>query len=204
MLFLVLGGFGGMVNASYGLNTVVHNTAWVTAHFHLILAGTTVILYMAGTYAIWPKLTGKQLGSRKLAVVQLWLWFVGMVVTTSPWHVLGLLGFPRRVSRVVYSTPLTAQWEPYQIAMAIGGAVLAVSAVLFFVILVRTSLSRIAETDREMVYAEPVHPVLSVPRPLNGFALWNWVLVIWMLAAFAYPIAQFFIIPTFEAVAHDV
>jgi cytochrome c oxidase subunit 1 len=176
----------------------------VTAHFHLILAGTTVILYMAGTYAIWPKLTGRQLGSRKLAVVQLWLWFVGMVVTTTPWHVLGLLGFPRRVSSVVYSTPLTAQWAPYQIAMAIGGAILAASAVLYFVILVRTSLSRIAEPDREMVYAEPVHPVLSVPRPLNGFALWNWVLVIWMLAAFAYPIAQFFIIPTFEAVAHDV
>jgi cytochrome c oxidase subunit 1 len=203
MLFLVLGGFGGVVNASYGLNTLIHNTAWVTAHFHLILAGTTIILYMAGTYAFWPKLTGRQLASRKLAVVQLWLWFIGMVVTTSPWHVLGLLGLPRRISSVVYSTALTAQWQPYQAAMAIGGSILTLAAVLFFVILVRTRFNPAVEVDREMAYAEPIHPVLSVPGPLNGFALWNWVLVVWMIAAFAYPIAQFFIMPTFEAVAHD-
>lgn len=204
MLFLVLGGFGGMVNASYGMNTLIHNTAWVTAHFHLIFAGTTVILYMGGTYIFWPKLTGRALATRPLAITQLWLWFIGMVVTTSPWHVLGLLGFPRRISSVVYDMPLTAQWAPYQAVMAVGGAILATSAVLFFIVIVRTALNRVAETDREMHYAEPVHPVLAVPRPLNGFALWNWVLVIWMIAAFAYPIAQFFIVPTFEAVAHDV
>jgi cytochrome c oxidase subunit 1 len=43
MLMLILGGFGGMINASYAMNTMVHNTHWVTAHFHLIFGGVTVI-----------------------------------------------------------------------------------------------------------------------------------------------------------------
>ncbi len=36
---LLPGGFGGLVNASYAMDAMVHNTAWITAHFHLILGG---------------------------------------------------------------------------------------------------------------------------------------------------------------------
>ena len=32
---LGFGGFGGLVNMSYAMNAMVHNTSWVTAHFHL-------------------------------------------------------------------------------------------------------------------------------------------------------------------------
>ncbi|MBS1212262.1 MAG: cytochrome c oxidase, subunit, partial [Proteobacteria bacterium] len=38
LLMLLLGGFGGIVNASYAMNAMVHNTAWVPGHFHLIFA----------------------------------------------------------------------------------------------------------------------------------------------------------------------
>ena len=50
LLMLMLGGFGGVVNASYGMNSMVHNTMWVTAHFHLIFGGTVVIMYFAIAY----------------------------------------------------------------------------------------------------------------------------------------------------------
>ena len=50
LLMLTFGGFGGMINASYAMNTMVHNTQWVTGHFHLIFAGTTVIMYFAVAY----------------------------------------------------------------------------------------------------------------------------------------------------------
>jgi heme/copper-type cytochrome/quinol oxidase subunit 1 len=46
-LMLIFGGFGGIVNASYAMNAMIHNTAWVPGHFHLIFAGTTVIMYFA-------------------------------------------------------------------------------------------------------------------------------------------------------------
>ncbi len=37
-VLLGFGGFGGIVNMSYGMNAMIHNTSWVTAHFHLIYA----------------------------------------------------------------------------------------------------------------------------------------------------------------------
>src|ERR1051326_5707301 len=80
---LWFGGGGGLINMSYGMNAMVHNTSWVTAHFHLIFGGTVVIMYFAIAYAIWPRLTGRAadpvgLGRQRL---QLWLWAIGMLVT---------------------------------------------------------------------------------------------------------------------------
>ena len=51
---LWFGGGGGLINMSYGMNAMVHNTSWVTAHFHLIFGGTVVIMYFAIAYQIWP------------------------------------------------------------------------------------------------------------------------------------------------------
>jgi cytochrome c oxidase subunit 1 len=134
-LMLIAGGFGGIVNASYAMNAMVHNTAWVSGHFHLIFAGTTVIMYMAVAYYIWPKLTGRALYSKPLAATQLWTWTIGMVILTTPWHVLGLLGQPRRISSVAYNSLLTLAWDPYELAMILGGLVLVGSALLFVYVL---------------------------------------------------------------------
>ena len=51
---LGFGGFGGLINMGYGMNAMVHNTAWITAHFHLIFGGSVVIMYFAIAYEIWP------------------------------------------------------------------------------------------------------------------------------------------------------
>ena len=32
-VMLGFGGFGGLINMGYGMNAMVHNTSWVTAHF---------------------------------------------------------------------------------------------------------------------------------------------------------------------------
>jgi len=41
---------------------------------------------LAIAYDLWPHLTGRALESFGLMRTQLWLWFVGMIVTTFPWH----------------------------------------------------------------------------------------------------------------------
>jgi cytochrome c oxidase subunit 1 len=64
-----------------------------------------------------------------------------------------------------------------------------------------THFGRQPAPSAEVEYAEPVHPVLALPRSLNGFALWNWILLVYMGVAFGYPIAQFFIIDTHNALA---
>lgn len=97
-IMLWFGGLGGIVNMSYGMNAMIHNTSWVTAHFHLIFGGTTVIMYFAIAYEIWPSMTGRVARSTVAMNTQLWLWFIGMLVTTLPWHWLGLQGQWRRAA----------------------------------------------------------------------------------------------------------
>jgi cytochrome c oxidase subunit I len=71
-IMLGLGGAGGLVNMSYQLNASIHNTQWVTGHFHLIFAGAIVIMHFAIAYDVWPHLIGRSLNSFVLMRAQLW------------------------------------------------------------------------------------------------------------------------------------
>ena len=112
-VMLGFGGFGGIINMGYGMNAMVHNTSWVTAHFHLIFGGSVVIMYFAIAYEIWPRLTGREHASLAPLRLQLWLWFIGMMVMTLPWHWLGLQGQWRRVANFNYADPIIAAWGPW-------------------------------------------------------------------------------------------
>src|SRR6202022_3097560 len=56
-VMLGFGGAGGLINMSYQLDASIHNTQWITGHFHLIFAGAIVIMYFAIAYDLWPHLT---------------------------------------------------------------------------------------------------------------------------------------------------
>ena len=139
-VMLFFGGGGGLVNLGYGLNALIHNTSWVTAHFHLIFGGAVVIMYFAIAYEMWPRITGKALRSPRLARWQLWLWFLGMMIVTIPWHITGLMGQPRRIATFDYDISTVAPMGPWVIASVIGGFVLLLSALLLLVILFRSHL----------------------------------------------------------------
>ena len=202
---LWFGGGGGLINMSYGMNAMIHNTSWVTAHFHLIFGGTVVIMYFAIAYAIWPTLTGRAPVSLRAQRVQIWLWFVGMMVMTLPWHYLGLQGQWRRVATFNYADPLIASWGPWVIVSFVGGIVLLASAVLFIWNLLEFHRARSVAADLlRPLYATAVHPPERVPAALNGFALWNVLVLVLMIAAYGYPIAQFFFIDAPEAIVHRV
>jgi len=202
-LMLGFGGFGGLINMSYGMNAMVHNTSWVTAHFHLIFGGTVVIMYFAIAYAIWPTLTGRAAPSLAAQRVQLWLWFVGMLVMTLPWHYLGLQGQWRRVATFNYADPIIAGWGPWVVVSLVGGLILLVSGLLFVYNLLQFNAAR--EPCMELpgaIYATAVHPPARVPATLNGFGLWNALVLVLMVLAYGYPLAQFFIIKSPEALVH--
>ena len=202
-VMLGLGGYGGFINMSYGMNAMVHNTSWVTAHFHLIFGGSVVIMYFAIAYEIWPKLTGFRPRSEAPIRAQLWLWFAGMLVTTLPWHALGIFGQPRRVANFDFSNPEIAYWAPWTVVSTAGGAVLLLSA--FLLIWNLATLYRGApEPDRRMTYALAVHPPQRLPSALNGFALWNGLVLFLMVLAYGYPIAQFFLLDTEPALIQRV
>jgi cytochrome c oxidase subunit 1 len=203
LLMLAPGGFGGLINMSYAMNAMIHNTSWVTAHFHLIFGGTVVIMYFAIAYEMWPRITGKPLRSKRLARWQLWTWFAGMLITTIPWHIAGLMGQPRRVSTFDYSDPLIARMTLLDTLSVIGGLILLSSAILLIAILVRSHLGERA-VGKPMGYALAVNPPMRVPPALNGFGLWNAILAVLMIVAYGYPIGQFFFLKQHSVPAVEV
>lgn len=203
LVMLGLGGFGGLINMSYAMNTMIHNTAWVPAHFHLIFGGAVVIMYFAIAYEMWPRITGRPLVSQALARTQLWLWFIGMMITTIPWHIAGLMGQPRRVAAFDYSLPMMRPTAPLVVISALGGLLLLASAILLIVILVRSHFGE-RTAQEPLRYALAVNPPHRVPASLNGFGLWNSILAVLMLAAYGYPVGQFFFMKSHSVPAVSV
>jgi cytochrome c oxidase subunit I len=207
LVMLGFGGFGGLINMSYAMNAMIHNTSWVTAHFHLIFGGAVVIMYFAIAYEMWPRITGRPLRSKRLARWQLWLWFWGMLITTIPWHITGLMGQPRRVAVFDYSLPLVRRMAPLVDMSVIGGFILLISAALLIAVLLRSHFGERSPME-SLRYALAVNPPRQVPASLNGFALWNAIVLVLMIAAYGYPIGQFFFlkhqgVPTVEVTSRS-
>ena len=199
-VMLGFGGLGGLVNMSYGMNAMVHNTSWVTAHFHLIFGGSVVLMYFAIAYDIWPSLTGRLAPSVRLQRLQLVLWTVGMMVMALPWHGLGLAGQWRRVASFDYADPRIAGWGPWVVVSLVGGVLLLASALLFiFNLLPRRTAS---SAEPAYAFALAAHPPHKVPAVLNGFGVWNFAVAVLMAVAYGFPIAQFFIGHAPQAVVH--
>jgi cytochrome c oxidase subunit I len=186
---LGFGGAGGLINMSYQLDATIHNTQWVTGHFHLIYAGAIVIMYFAIAYDIWPHLTGRALMDLSLMRAQLWLWFVGIIVTTFPWHWVGILGMPRRMAYFDYGSAALSP-DAFSVALsAFGGFILLASGMLFLAVLIRGQRAPRVEIEPYR-FATAAHAPIAVPAALNGFGLWVGLMVALTIANYGYPIAQ--------------
>jgi cytochrome c oxidase subunit 1 len=192
-IMLGFGGAGGIINMSYQLNETIHNTQWVTGHFHLIYAGAIVIMYFVIAYDLWPQLTRCAPLSPRLMKWQLTLWFVGMLVTTLPWHWVGLLGMPRRMAYFDYSNPAL---HPQAITVAIssvGGLLLVVSGLLFLWILA-TARRGVLPQALPYSFSRSLHAEV-VPAALNGLGLWFGLMVALTVVNYGFPIAQLASLP---------
>lgn len=188
-VMLGLGGAGGLINMSYQLDSTIHNTQWVTGHFHLIFAGAVVIMYFLIAYDLWPHLTGRELGQSRTIRAQLWLWFLGALIMTVPWHLAGLLGMPRRMAYFDYSNPALAPQAWTVIASVVGGGLMVTSGALFVFILLKAHWNA-RVTLPAYRFSAPMHALLTVPRALNGFAVWVALMIALTVANYGFPIFQ--------------
>ena len=187
-VMLGLGGAGGLINMSYQLNETIHNTQWVTGHFHLIFAGAIVIMYFMLAYELWPQLTLRAPLSTGLVKTQLWLWFVGMLILTGPWHWVGILGMPRRMASFDYTDPTLHAMAWPVVVSTLGGVVLLLSALLFVFIL--ATARRTGEAPAPFTFSIAVHMPRRVPTALNGFGIWVALMVALTVVNYGFPIAQ--------------
>ena len=188
ILTFVVGGFGGMINAAFSMNAVIHNTAWVQGHFHLTVGTASALTFMGAAYWMWPRLTGKPLRLLALAKVQPYLWFVGMLIFSTVNHITGLLGMPRRVYDASYGgQPITHTWQDWTGLSALGGSILFVSAMSFVLVLVVTALGKPGETPESFEYADALEGPVTRTK-WDRLALWTGVAVVLVVLAYAWPI----------------
>ena len=191
-LMFAAGGFSGMVNAGLNLNYLVHNTLWVPGHFHLTVGTAFALTAMAGTYWLFPQISGKRLQLRTAALVQPYLWFLGMTFMSNAMHRAGLAGVPRRTAEPQYPNTPAVHFQgivggigEMRAQIALGGTLLFVSLCLFLAVVIATWL---APKGGELRVNGVIPPALSGPesgpRVLDN--LWLWTLVAIALVVLAY------------------
>ncbi len=185
MILFAFGGIGGLTNASYNLNLAVHNTMWVPGHFHLTVGSAVTLTFFGIAYWLVPKLANKPLFSRKMGLWQSWTWFIGMLLMSNGLHVIGLnFSVPRRTMLGV-AKYASSTWQPQLIEAAIGGVILGISGLLFYINMVGTvAHKKTLEEPIEMPVAEPYHPEETVPGWLDTWKPWVVITVVLILVAY--------------------
>jgi len=119
----ISGGISGFYLAQPSLDTYLHATYFVVAHFHFVMAVASLFGVFAGTYFWFPKMFGRMM-NETLGRWHFWLTFLGVYCVFMPMHYLGLVGNVRRYSAFVddYLAPLIPVHRFITIAALLTGA----------------------------------------------------------------------------------
>jgi cytochrome c oxidase subunit I len=189
MVAFIPAGAGGIVNASHQMNQVVHNTIWVTGHFHLTVATAVVLTFFGISYWLVPHLTGRVLtkAMNRLAITQGVLWAIGMTFMSGAMHAAGLLGAPRRSSFSEYGgAAQAAEWIPYQVAQAIGGSILFLAIILMLYIFVNLAFMA-PKGCEEFPVGETAENAEKTPLIFENWKLWIGITAALILFAYSIP-----------------
>lgn len=191
MILFAFGGIGGLINASYNINLVVHNTSWISGHFHLTVGTAVTLTFMGITYWLVPLLTKRQLWSPGMALAQAWTWFVGMALFSHFMHTLGLLSMPRRT--MIGATPyLKPEWEALLPFVLIGALLMFVSAILYYVNMVMTITAGKPQAEQPIPFSKAISGPEDVPAILDRWTPWLVIAIVLILLNYGPLLYQLF------------
>jgi cytochrome c oxidase subunit 1 len=190
MILFILGGFGGVINASYAMDTIVHNTMWIVGHFHVTVGGPVALTFLGTSYWLIPRLAGHKLWAPKLALAQVYSWFIGMFIMSTAMHWAGLLGSPRRTDDVSYAGTAAANaWMPHMQWAAVGGMILFLSVLMFVAVAIGTLFSPEREND-PVTFAEVEPEAMKTPGVFDRLGTWGLVAAALAIVAYLGPVIE--------------
>jgi len=142
MIFLfVVGGVTGVVLANAGIDTALHDTYYVVAHFHYTMSMGALFSIFAGFYYWFSKMSGKTY-NETYGKIHFWMTFIGVNLTFFPMHFSGLAGMPRRIPDY---PDAFAGWN----MVSSYGAYLSFAAAIFFIYVVAHAFLRGAQASAD-------------------------------------------------------
>jgi len=100
LAFLPMFGIGGLTGLPLGFNfsdVALHDSYYVIAHFHYVVAPGTIFAIFAGVYYWFPKMTGRKM-SERWGRVHFWASLIFMNLIFMPMFAQGMAGMSRRMS----------------------------------------------------------------------------------------------------------
>ena len=186
MITFVFGGITGLINASFTINQVVHNTTWIPGHFHMTV-GSAVALTLCGVaYWLIPYLTGRGLWGRKLALASSWVYTIGVLIFARGMASAGLEGMPRRIYRAA-ATYTDEAWNLGGILTGIGGTLMFFGILFFFIVIGMTVLvGKKGEAPEDIPWSETLTPPAESGFSVKFDRLGMWVIAAIVLIVVAY------------------
>jgi len=90
----ITGGITGIFLGNAALDIPLHDTYFVTAHFHIVMGSASAFGLFAGVYHWFPKMFGRRMNKR-LGYIHFWLTFISIYLVFFPMHFMGMGGVPR-------------------------------------------------------------------------------------------------------------
>jgi cytochrome c oxidase subunit I len=93
----IIGGLSGVFMAATPVDIFIHDTYFIVAHFHYVLFSGTAMAVFGAIYFWFPKMFGRMM-NESWGKVHFFFTFVFLNGTFFPMHILGAVGFPRRLA----------------------------------------------------------------------------------------------------------
>ncbi len=93
----IIGGLSGIFMAATPVDIFIHDTYFIVAHFHYVLFAGTAMGVFGAIYFWFPKMFGRMM-NEPLGKLHFVLTFIFLNCTFFPMHILGAVGFPRRLA----------------------------------------------------------------------------------------------------------
>jgi cytochrome c oxidase subunit 1 len=163
IFLFTVGGVTGVVLANAGIDTALHDTYYVVAHFHYVLSLGAVFGIFAGWYYWFPKMTG-YLYNETLGKLHFWITFIGVNLAFFPQHFLGLAGMPRRYADY---PDAFAGWN---YVSSVGAFISGFGVLVFLLVMVDAFMrKRVAGDNPWGAGATTLEWTLSSPPPFHTF-----------------------------------